>query len=98
MGLPFTDAAPVRAEQGCGNPDSDPSIQCKTGHQRIYGPRGRSICESGRKWITQTRRRAIIAWHTMAVAGLRSGPSIWMAVPHPPEYAAHTWQASTGKW
>ncbi len=56
----------------------------------------RPICASGRKWIRDTQK--VVAYHTH-ISWQAPERTIWMdGRPHPPEYAAHTWQGfSTGK-
>jgi len=96
LGLPITDAARLRAEAWDAEILTLPEHQCKP-HPADYGPRGPFNLRIWKEVDTPTQQ--IIAWHTH---GSWQAPerTIYMdGRPHPPEYAAHTWQGfSTGKW
>jgi len=96
LGLPITDAARMRGEVWDAEILTLPEHQCKP-HPSDYGPRGPFNVRIWKEVDTATQQ--IIAWHTH---GSWQAPerTIYMdGRPHPPEYAAHTWQGfSTGKW
>ena len=96
LGLPITDAARLRAAAWDAEILTLPEHQCKP-HPADYGPRGPFNLRIWKEVDTPTQQ--IIAWHTH---GSWQAPerTIYMdGRPHPPEYAAHTWQGfSTGKW
>ena len=95
-GLPINDAARLRAESW------DPSLltllehQCKP-HPADYATRGPSNLRIWKDIDTATQQIMAIKTHIQWQAPERT---IWMdGRPHPPEYAAHTWQGfSTGQW
>lgn len=96
LGMPLTEAGRMRAETWNTAILTIPEHQCKP-HPAIYGLRG---IGSARIWsevddITQKliRIRLQIEW-------MEQKRDIWMdGRPHPPEYAAHTWQGfSTGRF
>jgi hypothetical protein len=95
VGIPLTNAA--RKAGDTWDPDllTLPEHQCIP-HPSDYGPSFSNL----RIWKDKDPlTQQVTAWHTMVqwMAPLRT---IWMdGRPHPPEYAAHTWQGfSTGKW
>jgi len=96
LGLPITDAARLRAAAWDAEILTLPEHQCKP-HPSDYGPRGPFNVRIWKEVDTATQQ--IIAWHTH---GSWQAPerTIYMdGRPHPPEYAAHTWQGfSTGRW
>jgi glyoxylase-like metal-dependent hydrolase (beta-lactamase superfamily II) len=96
LGLPITDAARMRGDIWDAEILTLPEHQCKP-HPADYGPRGPFNLRIWKEVDTPTQQ--IIAWHTH---GSWQAPerTIYMdGRPHPPEYAAHTWQGfSTGKW
>jgi glyoxylase-like metal-dependent hydrolase (beta-lactamase superfamily II) len=96
LGLPITDAARLRAAAWDADILTLPEHQCKP-HPADYGPRGPFNLRIWKEVDTPTQQ--IVAWHTH---GSWQAPerTIYMdGRPHPPEYAAHTWQGfSTGKW
>ena len=96
LGLPITDAARMRGDSWDAEILTLPEHQCKP-HPADYGPRGPFNVRIWKEVDTATQQ--IIAWHTH---GSWQAPerTIYMdGRPHPPEYAAHTWQGfSTGKW
>ncbi len=73
-----------------------PEHQCKP-HPADYGPRGPAQLRLWKEVDTATQQT--IAWHTH-IAWQATERTIYMdGRPHPPEYAAHTWQGfSTGAW
>ncbi len=96
LGLPITAAARLRGDSWDAEILTLPEHQCKP-HPADYGPRGPFNVRIWKEVDTPTQQ--IIAWHTH---GSWQAPerTIYMdGRPHPPEYAAHTWQGfSTGKW
>jgi hypothetical protein len=96
LGLPITDAARMRGDVWDAEILTLPEHQCKP-HPADYGPRGPFNLRIWKEVDTPTQQ--IIAWHTH---GSWQAPerTVYMdGRPHPPEYAAHTWQGfSTGKW
>jgi cyclase len=96
LGLPITDAARMRGDSWDAEILTLPEHQCKP-HPADYGPRGPFNVRIWKEVDMPTQQ--IIAWHTH---GSWQAPerTIYMdGRPHPPEYAAHTWQGfSTGKW
>jgi hypothetical protein len=96
LGLPITDAARMRADSWDASLLTLPEHQCKP-HPADYGPRGPAQLRFWPEYERDTQR--LIAWHTH-ISWQAPERTIWMdGRPHPPEYAAHTWQGfSTGKW
>ncbi|HEY2843737.1 MAG TPA: MBL fold metallo-hydrolase [Bryobacteraceae bacterium] len=96
LGLPITEAARLRAEAWDAEILTLPEHQCKP-HPADYAPRGPANTRIWKEVDTATQR--IIAWHTH-ISWQAPERTIYMdGRPHPPEYAAHTWQGfSTGKW
>jgi glyoxylase-like metal-dependent hydrolase (beta-lactamase superfamily II) len=96
LGLPITDAARLRADSWDAALLSLPEHQCKP-HPSDYGPRGPANLRFWKDVDTATQRT--IAWHTH-ISWQAPERTIWMdGRPHPPPYAAHTWQGfSTGRW
>jgi glyoxylase-like metal-dependent hydrolase (beta-lactamase superfamily II) len=95
-GLPINDAMRLRADSWQASLLTLPEHQCKP-HPSTYGFRG----------VGNLRISADVDDKTQAVLKLRTHiqwqeqkREIWMdGRPHPPEYAAHTWQGfSTGHW
>jgi len=96
LGLPITDAARLRGDSWDASLLTLPEHQCKP-HPADYSPRGP---ENLRFWKeVDTATQQVIAYHTN-ISWQAPERTIWMdGRPHPPEYAAHTWQGfSTGKW
>ena len=96
LGLPITDAARLRADSWDASLLTLPEHQCKP-HPADYGPRGPANL---RIWKEVDRdSQQVVAFHTH-ISWEAPERTIWMdGRPHPPEYAAHTWQGfSTGKW
>ena len=96
LGIPLNDAARFRADSWDAALLSVPEHQCKP-HPSDYGMRGPA---NTRWWkdVDQATQQTI-AWHTH-ISWQAPERTIWMdGRPHPPEFAAHTWQGfSTGKW
>ena len=96
LGIPLTDAARLRADTWDASLLTLPEHQCKP-HPSDYGMRG----PANTRWSKEVDRdtQQTIAWHTH-ISWQAPERTIWMdGRPHPPEYAAHTWQGfSTGKW
>jgi cyclase len=95
-GLPINDALRLRADSWDASLLTLPEHQCKP-HPSTYGFRG-----VGNLRITaevDERTQAIVKLHTH-IEWQEQKRDIWMdGRPHPPEYAAHTWQGfSTGRW
>ncbi|HEY9462620.1 MAG TPA: MBL fold metallo-hydrolase [Vicinamibacterales bacterium] len=95
-GLPINDAARMRADSWMSSLLTLPEHQCKP-HPSTYGFRG----------VGNLRITADVDHATQATIKLNTHiqwqeqeREIWMdGRPHPPEYAAHTWQGfSTGTW
>jgi hypothetical protein len=96
LGLPITDAARMRADSWDASLLTLPEHQCKP-HPADYGPRGPANLRIWEEIDTPTQQ--LVAFHTH-ISWQAPERTIWMdGRPHPPEYAAHTWQGfSTGKW
>jgi len=73
-----------------------PEHQCKP-HPADYGPRGPALLRIWKEIDPATQE--LVAYHTH-ISWQAPERTIYMdGRPHPPEYAAHTWQGfSTGKW
>jgi hypothetical protein len=96
LGIPINDAARLRAESWDASLLTLPEHQCKP-HPADYSPRGPANL---RIWKEVDREsQQVIAYRTH-ISWQAPERTIWMdGRPHPPEYAAHTWQGfSTGKW
>ena len=95
LGLPITPAARMRADSWDASLLTLPEHQCKP-HPSDYGMRGPANTRIWKEVDTATQQT--IAWHTH-ISWQAPERTIWMdGRPHPPEYAAHTWQGfSTGK-
>ena len=95
-GLPINDAMRLRADSWDASLLTLPEHQCKP-HPSTYGFRGvgnlRVSAEVNDKTQSTIRLHTHIQWQEQR-------RDIWMdGRPHPPEYAAHTWQGfSTGQW
>ena len=96
LGLPITDAARLRGDSWDASLLTLPEHQCKP-HPADYGPRGPANLRIWQEIDKATQQ--LIAYHTH-ISWQAPERTIWMdGRPHPPEYAAHTWQGfSTGKW
>ena len=95
LGIPLTAAARMRADSWDASLLTLPEHQCKP-HPSDYGMRGPANTRIWKEVDTATQQT--IAWHTH-ISWQAPERTIWMdGRPHPPEYAAHTWQGfSTGK-
>jgi hypothetical protein len=95
-GLPVTEAARLRAEAWDASLLSLPEHQCKP-HPSTYGFRGVGNLRLWEDRDPLTQQLVTIHTH---IAWQAQHREIWMdGRPHPPEYAAHTWQGfSTGRW
>jgi hypothetical protein len=96
LGLPINDAARLRADTWDASLLTLPEHQCKP-HPSDYAWRGPANL---RIWKEVDREsQQVVAFHTH-ISWEAPERTIWMdGRPHPPEYAAHTWQGfSTGKW
>jgi hypothetical protein len=96
LGLPINDAARLRGESWDASLLTLPEHQCKP-HPADYGPRGPANLRIWKEVDKESQE--LIAYHTH-ISWQAPERTIWMDDrPHPPEYAAHTWQGfSTGKW
>jgi hypothetical protein len=96
LGLPINDAARLRGDSWDASLLTLPEHQCKP-HPADYGPRGPALLRIWKEVDPQTQE--LIAYHTH-ISWQAPERTIYMdGRPHPPEYAAHTWQGfSTGKW
>ena len=96
LGLPINDAARLRGDSWDASLLTLPEHQCKP-HPADYGPRGPAKLRIWKEVDTATQQ--VIAYHTH-ISWQAPERTIWMdGRPHPPDYAAHTWQGfSTGKW
>jgi hypothetical protein len=95
-GLPITDAVRLRALTWDASILTLPEHQCKP-HPSTYGFRGVGNLRITNDVDPTTFQLIKINTHIQWQEQRRE---IWMdGRPHPPEYAAHTWQGfSTGKW
>jgi glyoxylase-like metal-dependent hydrolase (beta-lactamase superfamily II) len=96
LGLPINDAARMRGDIWDAEILTLPEHQCKP-HPADYGPRGPANLRIWKEVDPATQQT--IAWHTH-ISWQAPERTIYMdGRPHPPEYAAHTWQGfSTGQW
>jgi len=96
LGLPINDAARMRGDSWDASLLTLPEHQCKP-HPSDYSPRGPANLRIWKEVDTPTQQT--IAYHTH-ISWQAPERTIWMdGRPHPPDYAAHTWQGfSTGKW
>jgi len=95
-GLPITDADRLRAESWDASLLTLPEHQCKP-HPSTYGFRGVGNLRISNIVDEETQQLTKIFTH---IQWQEQEREIWMdGRPHPPEYAAHTWQGfSTGHW
>ncbi len=94
--FPFNDAARLRADTWDASLLTMPEHQCKP-HPSDYAWRGPANL---RVWKEVDREsQKLVAYHTH-ISWQAPERTIWMdGRPHPPDYAAHTWQGfSTGKF
>jgi cyclase len=96
LGLPITDAARMRGDTWDASLLTLPEHQCKP-HPSDYGSRGPANLRIWKEVDTATQ--TLIAYHTH-ISWQAPERTIYMdGRPHPPDYAAHTWQGfSTGTW
>jgi hypothetical protein len=96
LGLPINDAARLRGDSWDASLLSLPEHQCKP-HPADYGPRGPANLRFWKEVDPDSQQ--LIAYHTH-ISWQAPERTIWMdGRPHPPDYAAHTWQGfSTGRW
>src|SRR5215831_11274999 len=95
QGLPINDADRFRADSWSASLWTVPEHQCIP-HPADYGPNFSSV----QIWKDlDPVSNETVAWHTQ-MAWMTPERTIWMdGRPHPPAYAAHTWQGfSTGEW
>jgi cyclase len=95
-GLPINDALRMRADSWDASLLTLPEHQCKP-HPSTYGFRGVGNLRISADIDDPTQRTIKLNTHIQWQEQRRE---IWMdGRPHPPEYAAHTWQGfSTGRW
>jgi cyclase len=95
-GLPINDALRLRADSWDASLLTLPEHQCKP-HPSTYGFRGVGNLRVSVEVNEKTQ--SIIKLHTH-IQWQEQRRDIWMdGRPHPPAYAAHTWQGfSTGQW
>jgi hypothetical protein len=96
LGLPINAAARLRADTWDASLLTLPEHQCKP-HPSDYAWRGPANLRVWKEYDRESQQ--LIAYHTH-ISWEAPERTIWMdGRPHPPEYAAHTWQGfSTGKW
>ena len=96
LGLPINEAARLHGDAWDASILTLPEHQCKP-HPADYSPRGPANLRIWREIDHDTQ--SLISIHTH-ISWQQPERTIWMdGRPHPPEYAAHTWQGfSTGKW
>jgi hypothetical protein len=96
LGLPINDAARFKADTWDASILELPEHQCMP-HPSDYAWRGPANLRIWKEIDRETQD--LIAYHTH-ISWQAPERTIWMdGRPHPPEYAAHTWQGfSTGKW
>ena len=95
-GLPINDAARLKADTWDASILTMPEHQCKP-HPSTYGFRGVGNLRIWFDFDDATQR--LIKINTQ-IQWMEQKREIWMdGRPHPPDYAAHTWQGfSTGHW
>jgi hypothetical protein len=96
LGLPINAAARLRADSWDASLLTLPENQCRP-IRDDYQPRGQSQMRIWKQVEGPTQE--IIAYH-MLLSWMTQERTIYMdGRPHPPDYAAHTWQGfSTGTW
>jgi len=96
LGLPINAGARLHADSWDASILTLPEHQCKP-HPSDYSPRGPANLRIWKEIDTPTQQ--LIAYHTH-ISWQAPERTIWMdGRPHPPGYAAHTWQGfSTGVW
>jgi len=95
-GLPINDAARMKADTWDASILTMPEHQCKP-HPSTYGFRGVGNLRMSFDFDDATQRLVKI---NTQIQWMEQKREIWMdGRPHPPDYAAHTWQGfSTGRW
>ena len=95
-GLPINDAARLKADTWDASLLTLPEHQCKP-HPSTYGFRGVGNLRIIPDFDDATQRMVKI---NTQIQWMEQKREIWMdGRPHPPDYAAHTWQGfSTGHW
>ena len=95
-GLPINDELRMRADSWDASLLTLPEHQCKP-HPSTYGFRGVGNLRIWSDVDPTTQQMLRISTH---IQWQEQHRDIWMdGRPHPPEYAAHTWQGfSTGRW
>ena len=95
-GLPINDAARMKADTWDASILTLPEHQCKP-HPSTYGFRGVGNLRMSFDFDDATQRLVKI---NTQIQWMEQKREIWMdGRPHPPDYAAHTWQGfSTGHW
>ncbi len=96
LGIPINAAARLRADTWDASLLELPENQCRP-HPSDYAWRGPANLRIWKDIDTATQET--VAYHTH-ISWQAPERTIWMdGRPHPPDYAAHTWQGfSTGKW
>ena len=96
LGLPITDAARMKADSWDAEVLTLPERQCIP-HPSTYGFRGIGLLHIWTDVDDATQKPIKINTH---IQWMEQEREIWLDDrPHPPEYAAHTWQGfSTGRW
>jgi hypothetical protein len=96
LGLPINDAARLRADSWDASLLTLPENQCRP-IRDDYQPRGQTQMRIWKQVDEPTQQ--IVAYH-MLLSWMTQERTIYMdGRPHPPDYAAHTWQGfSTGTW
>lgn len=96
LGLPITEAGRMRAETWDASILTLPEHQCKP-HPSTYGFRG---VGNLRIWTDVDDLTQNLVKINTQIQWMEQKREIWMdGRPHPPEYAAHTWQGfSTGRY
>jgi glyoxylase-like metal-dependent hydrolase (beta-lactamase superfamily II) len=96
LGLPINAAARLHADSWDASILTLPEHQCKP-HPSDYSPRGPANLRIWKEIDAPTQQ--LVAYHTH-ISWQAPERTIWMdGRPHPPAYAAHTWQGfSTGVW
>ena len=96
LGLPINEAARLHGDSWDASILTLPEHQCKP-HPADYSPRGPANLRIWREIDHDSQNLIAIRTH---ISWQQPERTIWMdGRPHPPEYAAHTWQGfSTGQW
>ena len=96
LGLPINDASRRKADSWDASILTLPEHQCKP-HPSTYALRGPQNLRIWKEVDPNSQKVVAIGTHGSWMSPLRT---IWLdGRPHPPEYAAHTWQGfSTGRW